>query len=56
MTSLERDRQDLQLTIDALQEGMHAYMFFFMDFYCLFIFYLNNFSSNFNIQFILSEG
>jgi hypothetical protein len=35
MSSLERDRQDLQSTIDALQEGKHAYMVFFADFYCL---------------------
>jgi hypothetical protein len=28
MSSLEKDRQDLQSTIDALQEGVHAYMFF----------------------------
>ena len=35
MSSLERDRQDLQSTIDALQEGEHAYMVFFTDFYCL---------------------
>lgn len=35
MSSLERERQDLQLTIEALQEGKHAYMVLFTDFYCL---------------------
>jgi hypothetical protein len=35
MSSLEKERQDLQSTIDALQEGKVAYMFFFTDFCCL---------------------
>ena len=35
MSNLEKDRQDLQSTIDALQEGVHAFVFFCADSYYL---------------------
>lgn len=40
MSSLEKDRQDLQSTIDALQEGKHAFYAFLQKVQILLIIYL----------------